>query len=392
MGTRHRIELTVNGRLRACETAGRTSLADLLRDDLRLTGTHLGCEHGVCGCCTVLLDGEPVRSCLILAAQADGHRVTTIEGAGRPGGGLSGVQEAFCQAHALQCGYCTPGMVLAAQALLASNPAPGRADIDEALGGNICRCTGYVQIREAVELAARPCPGPGGEDRLSRPHPVREDRRFVTGHGRYVADLAPPGTLHAGLVTSPYAHARIVSVDAADALKLDGVAAVITGTDNPYVTNNLLASSPSWYLAPTHVLVTAAFFMLLLVETGRLPVESAGLMELGMLDDAKVMEHSGKLLALSRWGGYMKQFLFMSIFLNVFAIPWFMSTSVSVEGALYSVGTLFLKLLVLVGAIVVVEESLAKLRLFKILDFLAISFSLGLLSVIALFLVGGGVA
>jgi aerobic-type carbon monoxide dehydrogenase small subunit (CoxS/CutS family) len=155
MGTRHRIELIVNGELRVCETAGRTSLADLLRDELHLTGTHLGCEHGVCGCCTILLDGEPVRSCIILAAQADGHAVTTIEGAGPPGGGLSTVQDAFCQAHALQCGYCTPGMVLAAQALLESNPAPSRADIDEALGGNICRCTGYVQIREAVELAAR---------------------------------------------------------------------------------------------------------------------------------------------------------------------------------------------------------------------------------------------
>jgi carbon-monoxide dehydrogenase small subunit len=100
------------------------------------------------------LDGEPVRSCIILAAQADGHNVTTIEGVGQPGG-LSPVQEAFCQAHALQCGYCTPGMVLAVHALLAANPAPTRDDIDDALGGNICRCTGYVQIREAVELAAR---------------------------------------------------------------------------------------------------------------------------------------------------------------------------------------------------------------------------------------------
>jgi aerobic-type carbon monoxide dehydrogenase small subunit (CoxS/CutS family) len=188
VGTRHRIEVVVNGRLRVCETAGRTSLADLLRDDLGLTGTHLGCEHGVCGCCTVLFDGEPVRSCIILAAQADGHQVTTIEGVGEGwgaaagagpgaaaaagagpgaaaaagagaeaagrGAGLSPVQEAFCQAHALQCGYCTPGMVLAVHALLAANPAPTRDDIDDALGGNICRCTGYVQIREAVELAA----------------------------------------------------------------------------------------------------------------------------------------------------------------------------------------------------------------------------------------------
>jgi formate hydrogenlyase subunit 4 len=166
--------------------------------------------------------------------------------------------------------------------------------------------------------------------------------------------------------------------------------ATITGTNNPYVTNNVLSSSASWYLSATHILVMGAFFMLLLFETGRLPVESSGLMELGMLDDGKVMEHSGKLLALSKWGGYMKQFMLMSVFLNVFAIPWWMSSSVSVEGALYSVGTLFLKMLVLIGAIVITEESLAKLRLFKILDFLAISFSLGLLAVIAFFLVGGG--
>jgi aerobic-type carbon monoxide dehydrogenase small subunit (CoxS/CutS family) len=151
--------MTVNGERRVCETAGRTSLADLLRDDLRLTGTHLGCEHGVCGCCTVLLDGEPVRSCIILAAQADGHRVTTIEGLSPPGQ-LSPVQQAFCQVHALQCGYCTPGMVLAVHALLERCPGPGRAEIDEALGGNICRCTGYGQIREAVELAARFCRDP----------------------------------------------------------------------------------------------------------------------------------------------------------------------------------------------------------------------------------------
>ncbi len=167
--------------------------------------------------------------------------------------------------------------------------------------------------------------------------------------------------------------------------------AMITGTDNPYVTNNLLSGSASWYLSSTHVLVMVAFFMLILVETGRLPVESSGLVEFGMIDDAKIIEYSGKLLALSRWGGYMKQFLLMSIFLNVFVIPWWMSGDVSVTGALYSVGTLFLKLLVLVGVVVIIEETFAKLRLFKILDFLAIAFSLALLSVLSLFLVGKGI-
>ena len=121
--------------------------------------------------------------------------------------------------------------------------------------------------------------------------------------------------------------------------------AIISGTNNPYITNNILATSWSWYLSATHVLVAAAFFMLLLVETGRLPVESSGVMELGMMDDAKVMEYSGKLLALSKWGGYMKNFLLMSIFLNVFVIPWGMSNHADVIGALYSVGTLFVKLL-----------------------------------------------
>ena len=168
--------------------------------------------------------------------------------------------------------------------------------------------------------------------------------------------------------------------------------ALITGTNNPYVTNNLLATSSAWYLSATHILVVASFFMLLLVETGRLPVESSGLMELGMLDDAKVMEHSGRLLAISRWGGYMKQFMLMSVFMNVFLVPWWMSGDVSVAGALYSVGTLFIKLLGLAAAVVITEETFAKLRLFKILDFLAISFSLGLLSIVAFFLVGGGPA
>lgn len=167
--------------------------------------------------------------------------------------------------------------------------------------------------------------------------------------------------------------------------------AIITGTNNPYITNNILATSASWYLSATHVLVTAAFFMLLLVETGRLPVESSGLMELGMLDDAKIMEYSGKLLALSKWGSHMKNFLLMSVFLNVFVIPWGISSNpTDIMGALFSIGSLFVKLLVLIAVIVITEETFAKLRLFKILDFLSISFSLGVLSIISLFLVGRG--
>jgi len=155
MGSTHELRFTVNGKAVERTAAARTSLADLLRDGLGLTGTHLGCEHGVCGACTVLLDGRPVRSCILLAAQADGHDITTIEGLEGPEGELNEVQEAFCRSHGLQCGFCTPGMVLAVQALVDANPHADADQIDEAIGGNICRCTGYVQIREAAEQALR---------------------------------------------------------------------------------------------------------------------------------------------------------------------------------------------------------------------------------------------
>jgi carbon-monoxide dehydrogenase small subunit len=154
VGSTHQITLIVNGVTHECLAQGRTTLADLLRETLGLTGVKLGCEHGVCGCCTVLLDGDPVRSCLILAATVDNSAITTIEGLAAPDGSLSPVQQAFADAHALQCGYCTPGMILASHALLRDNPRPSEHDVAEALGGNLCRCTGYQQIREAVALAA----------------------------------------------------------------------------------------------------------------------------------------------------------------------------------------------------------------------------------------------
>jgi len=148
------IELIVNDGTHGVEVEPRTTLLDCLRDNLGLTGAHAGCEHGVCGACTILLDGAAVRSCLIFAVQADGIAITTIEGVAPGPGELSPVQDAFCETHGLQCGYCTPAMVLTAHALLASNPAPTREDIVEAISGNICRCTGYAQIIEAVALAA----------------------------------------------------------------------------------------------------------------------------------------------------------------------------------------------------------------------------------------------
>ena len=149
-----RTELKINGAVRTVEVEPRTTLLDCLRDHFGLTGAHAGCEHGVCGACTVLLDGAAVRSCLMFAIQADGYAITTIEGLSPGPGELSPIQDAFCETHGLQCGYCTPAMILAAHALLAANPAPTRDDIVEAISGNICRCTGYAQIVEAIALAA----------------------------------------------------------------------------------------------------------------------------------------------------------------------------------------------------------------------------------------------
>jgi len=149
-----RVELQVNGRAVAVNVEPRRTLLDCLRDKLLLTGAHAGCEHGVCGACTILVDGEPARSCLMLAVQADGHALTTVEGLSPGPGELSVLQDSFCETHGLQCGYCTPGMILAGHALLARTLTPTRAQIVEAISGNICRCTGYGQIVEAIVLAA----------------------------------------------------------------------------------------------------------------------------------------------------------------------------------------------------------------------------------------------
>lgn len=148
--------MRVNGLEFPAPVDARRLLSDHLRHDVGLTGTHVGCEHGVCGCCTVLLDGAPVRSCLMLAVQAEGHEVTTIEGLTRDGESLHPVQQAFHENHALQCGFCTPGFVMSVVGLLAREPHPTADQIEEGLSGNLCRCTGYASIRRAVErLAAK---------------------------------------------------------------------------------------------------------------------------------------------------------------------------------------------------------------------------------------------
>jgi aerobic carbon-monoxide dehydrogenase small subunit len=146
------VSFSVNGCREQIDVEPRRTLADALRDDLGLTGTHLGCEQGVCGACTVLLDGEPVRSCLMLAVQADGSSLTTVEGLA--GDELHPLQQAFADCHGLQCGFCTPGFLISALHLLTENPDPSREEIRAGLSGNICRCTGYVGIVDAVRQAA----------------------------------------------------------------------------------------------------------------------------------------------------------------------------------------------------------------------------------------------
>jgi carbon-monoxide dehydrogenase small subunit len=148
------LEITVNGRPRRASVPPRLTLADFLRERCQLTGTHLGCEHGVCGACTVLLDGQAVRSCLVFAVQADGSAVTTIEGIAAPDGELSPVQAAFREQHGLQCGFCTPGFVISVTAFLRDHPCPTDEQIRDALSGNLCRCTGYQGILAAVHAAA----------------------------------------------------------------------------------------------------------------------------------------------------------------------------------------------------------------------------------------------
>ena len=148
------LTVTVNGDRLSRTVEARRTLADFLRDDLSLTGTHLGCEHGVCGACTVLLDGDAVRSCLMFAVQADGAEVTTIEGLSERNGELTPIQAAFQAEHGLQCGFCTPGFVVSAHAFLEEHPNPSDEEIRDALSGNLCRCTGYQGIIAAVKRAA----------------------------------------------------------------------------------------------------------------------------------------------------------------------------------------------------------------------------------------------
>jgi carbon-monoxide dehydrogenase small subunit len=194
-----KVKLNVNGQQREVDVEPRKTLLDALREDFLLVGSHAGCEHGVCGACTVLLDGEPSRSCMMFAVQADGYEITTIEGLAPAPGELSVVQDAFCETHGLQCGYCTPGMILTAHSLLSHNDAPSREDIVEAISGNICRCTGYGQIVEAVEFAADRLRKANAPRNLKGAHP---NERRVDVSAKFDAPKA--GILEAARADTPH--------------------------------------------------------------------------------------------------------------------------------------------------------------------------------------------
>ncbi len=227
-------------------------LVDVLRNVLGLTGTKRGCETGVCGACSVLLDGRLIKSCRTPAAKVEGHSVLTIEGLHGPGEGLSDVQQAFLDTGAVQCGYCTPGMVMAAEALLRANPNPNRGEIRRAINANLCRCTGYQQIVDAIEMAAHmrsgkllnapnvPDPANGNAHSTSslryvgnhKLHNV-DGKDKVTGRAKYVGDMVVPGMLYAKVLRSPVPHARIIKLLTEPALAVPGVKAVITHQDFP---------------------------------------------------------------------------------------------------------------------------------------------------------------
>ena len=240
MGAAMDIALTVNGTPVRRRVDPRQSLVDFLRYELALTGTHVGCEHGVCGACTVRVDGALARGCLMLAVQADGCRVETIEGAAESGA-IAELQTAFRMENALQCGFCTPGMLLTAQDLLAREPRPDDAAIREAISANYCRCTGYHAIVRAIARAAdarngRPHPAPSSDGSpagsyIGRTVTRPQTARLVAGRGVFTDDLAAPRMAHVAFVRSPHAHARIAAIDTADARAVEGVLAVVTGRE-----------------------------------------------------------------------------------------------------------------------------------------------------------------
>ncbi|MGB0084053.1 MAG: 2Fe-2S iron-sulfur cluster-binding protein, partial [Rhodomicrobiaceae bacterium] len=237
------IEMTVNGRPVKRRAASHLRLLDFLRDDLNLTGTKEGCGAGECGTCSVFVDGKLVKSCLMPVAKAQGAEIETVEGLTGKGNQLTELQRAFHKTGASQCGYCIPGMVMAATAALRDNPNADFEEIKERLGGNICRCTGYIKIFEAVEIArdvinGRLSPAALEPDGAGQSFIGNNVRRLdapskVSGRLRYAGDMVMPDMLHMQVLRSPHPHARIRSIDVSKAEALPGVACVVTADDVP---------------------------------------------------------------------------------------------------------------------------------------------------------------
>ena len=253
----HLVTIQVNGRPYSRGVKANSTLQNFLRIDCGLTGTKKGCELGVCGACTVLLDGEAVNSCMVLAVEVDGSEVLTIEGLRAPDGGLHPLQKAFVKHGAIQCGYCTPGVIVAAYKLIGENPDPTREEIQEALGGNLCRCTGYTKIIEAVQHWRDYEDVPLDTAGINPPDQDRPDLTIVgkdrtrydapskaAGRAVYTADILLPGMVFGKILVSPIAHGIIKSIDISKAEALPGVLCVLTGET---VTDTKFGVSPARY-------------------------------------------------------------------------------------------------------------------------------------------------
>lgn len=267
------VSIVVNGRrMTVSVKAGRT-LLQFLRDDLGLTGTKEGCGEGECGACTVLLNNRAVNSCLVPVEAADGCEIMTIEGLARDGQ-LDPLQEAFVNEGAVQCGFCTPGMVMSAKALVLSNPRPTDEEIREALAGNLCRCTGYQKIIHAIKVAtgqADPLKVAENEDHsvIGKKVRRRDAMDKVTGQAEYTADLRLPGMLYGRVLRSEYAHARLKGIDCTAALKAPGVITVLTAKDIPGINRYGLVYSDQRVLADDKVRCTGDALALVVAETER---------------------------------------------------------------------------------------------------------------------------
>ncbi|NNG26328.1 MAG: 2Fe-2S iron-sulfur cluster binding domain-containing protein, partial [Ignavibacteriaceae bacterium] len=250
------IKLIVNGTEYELAVKPSQTLLDLLRDQLNLTGTKKGCELGDCGACTVLLEGKAVNSCLILAVEVEGKCITTIEGIAN-GEELHPIQKAFIEKGSIQCGYCTPGMILRTKSLLDENREPAKEEIKEALSGNLCRCTGYTKIFEAVEVAKNYLQGVKLKEIKYQPQksamnlsvvgkrlPKIDTPDKATGRALFTDDIKLPNMIYGKLLLSPVPHAKIKSISTKRALELQGVKAILTGED---VTDISYGTSPPRY-------------------------------------------------------------------------------------------------------------------------------------------------